>query len=89
MSVSIIYAAYHSSSMRFTGEDVFLCAEVIDDIVPVETNTLEVAFKVEADGSSSVNCHVVVEGHEDVTGISTLNFWCLLSHRLWHWGNDV
>ncbi len=71
--VSIMHAG---SGIRITGndEDVFLCTDVTDDIVPVETNTLEVAFDVGADGSPSVKCHVVVEGREDVTGIGTLNF---------------
>ncbi len=77
--VSIMHADHYSSGIRITDEGVVICAEVTDDVVPVETNTLEVAFDVEPDGSPSVKCHVVVEGREDVTGIGTLNFGCLFS----------
>ncbi len=76
-SVSIIHADHYSSGISITDEGVRICAKVTDDIVPVETNTLEVAFDVQPDGSPSVKCHVVIEGREELTG--TLNSWCSFS----------
>ncbi len=75
--MSIIHAAHSSSGIIITDDGVRICAEVTDDIVPVETNTLEVAFDVQPDGSPLVKCRVVIEGREELTG--TLNSCCSFS----------